>query len=319
MKHSWGNVLEQERAKEILTNFFDSRRVPHAFIFFGPDGVGKFFTALQYSQMLYSYYSDEIRTIAQKKIQELQEPYVKLIFPLPRAKGESSDDSSIEKLSKEQIIWLAEHYCKHGMPYLEHYNCFLRDIEEGKIKEYEERMGFLDIETTGFFADYDYMLSYAIKDRKTGKVFGRVLTPKEIKTGVFDKKLIEDFVKDIRQFDRIVVYNGTDYRFAIPFARTRALRWGIDFPSYREIYVNDGDGTVRQKLRLSRKKLGNVCGLLNIPAKEHAGNPNIWLLAGIGDREALKYVFEHNVEDVESLAQLYDRLEKFMLIGKRSI
>lgn len=136
MKHSWGNVLEQERAKEILTNFFDSRRVPHAFIFFGPDGVGKFFTALQYSQMLYSYYSDEIRTTAQKKIQELQEPYVKLIFPLPRAKGESSDDSSIEKLSKEQIeIIQSELSKKINNPY---YKISIEDANTIKINSIRE-------------------------------------------------------------------------------------------------------------------------------------------------------------------------------------
>jgi len=221
----------------------------------------------------------------------------------------------IRKLKKDEIIWLAEHYCRHSMPYLEHYNCYLKECPE-KAKE---KIGFLDIETTGFYADYDFMLSYCILDDETDTIYSGLITPKEIRKLIFDKRLVSDLVKDMRRFDRLVVYNGVDYRFDIPFARTRALRWGLDFPSYKEIVVNDVYGTVKQKLRLSRKKLANACGLLDIPVKQHPGDPNIWMRAAVGDREALDYVMIHNIEDVKSLKELYHRVEKFMMLGKRSI
>jgi len=221
----------------------------------------------------------------------------------------------IRKLKKDQIIWLGEHYCKHGVSYLEHYNCYLREHPEMD----KEKIGFLDIETTGFYADYDFMLSYCILDDDTNTIYSGLITPSEIKKLTFDKRLVKDLVKDMRRFDRLIVYNGVDYRFDIPFARTRALRWGLDFPSYREIFVNDVYGTVKQKLRLSRKKLANACGLLDIPAKEHTGDPNIWMRAAVGDKEALDYILVHNIEDVQSLKELYHKVEKFMLIGKRSI
>ena len=101
-------VNEQEKVKKILESIHNSRRVPHAFLFYGPEGVGKFFTSLQFAKLLYSDYGNGSNETILSKISQLQEPYIKLIMPLPRGKGESSDDSSIEKLSKEQLDNLKE-------------------------------------------------------------------------------------------------------------------------------------------------------------------------------------------------------------------
>lgn len=103
MNELWDSILDQKKVKENLNTIYVSRRVPHAFLFYGLDGVGKFFTAIQYAKLLYSNQPDEIKDIAVKKISLLQEPYVKMIFSLPRGKGETGEDSAIEKLSKEQI------------------------------------------------------------------------------------------------------------------------------------------------------------------------------------------------------------------------
>lgn len=223
----------------------------------------------------------------------------------------------IKRMKKDEIIWLAEHYCKHGMPYLEHYNCFL--AEKPKDSPFTEKVGVFDIETTGFQADYDFMLSYAIMDLDTKEVIANIIKPEEIKSLKFDKRLVTDLVKDLQKFDRIIVYNGADYRFDIPFARTRALRWGLDFPLYKDIYVNDVYLMVKAKLKMSRKRLANVCDLLEIPAKEHPGKPNIWMKAGVGDKKSLDYILVHNIEDVVSLRELYLKLRDFSSNGKRSI
>lgn len=101
MHDLWKEIFEQNRTKDILTRISDSRRVPHAFLFYGPSGVGKFFTAVNFAKFLSAQNSgdDSIR----KRISALQEPVVKYIFPLPRGKSESSDDSPFDKLSKDVL------------------------------------------------------------------------------------------------------------------------------------------------------------------------------------------------------------------------
>lgn len=142
MNNYWDNVLEQFKAKEILTNFFESRRVPHAFIFNGAEGVGKFNTALQYAKILYSQFPDNIQQLALKKINNLQEPYVKIIFPLPRAKGETAEDSSIDKLSLDQIESIQkEIFKKIENPY---YKIYLEDANTIKINSIREIRKFIN-------------------------------------------------------------------------------------------------------------------------------------------------------------------------------
>lgn len=97
----WENVCEQTRAVEILNRFIKSRRVPHALIFYGSEGVGKFNTALNFAEAIYKEYSPDIHHI--EKIQKLREPYIKLITPLPRGKGETPDDSPTAKLTQNQV------------------------------------------------------------------------------------------------------------------------------------------------------------------------------------------------------------------------
>ncbi len=235
----------------------------------------------------------------------------------------------VRRLTKSQILWLAEHYCKHRVTFLEHYNCFLNSKWSKENTLWKERVGYLDIETTGFDAAYDYMLSWAIlpepkkegfSDTKLAKtVLGRTLTPKEIKTYVLDRKLVEELVEALKGFDRIVVFNGVDYRFDIPFARTRALRWGIEFIPHRGIFVEDVYLFAKQKLKMSRRRLKDLCSLFGISAKQHPGEPNLWIKASLGDAEALKYLWKHNVEDVISLYKLYSKLYDYMLHGNRSI
>ncbi len=99
----WDPIFEQERAKLILSRIYKERRVPHAFLFTGANGVGKFFTALQFSKLLNGSSSNYESESVIHKISLLQEPYVKLILPLPRGKGESAEDSATEKLSKDVI------------------------------------------------------------------------------------------------------------------------------------------------------------------------------------------------------------------------
>jgi uncharacterized protein YprB with RNaseH-like and TPR domain len=181
-----------------------------------------------------------------------------------------------------------------------------------------EKVGYFDIETTGLNANWDYIISYALKiDDKT---YGRSLTKEEVLDyNVLDRKLIQEFNEVIKGLDRLVVYWGKDRRHDVPFIRTRALRWGIDFPLYKDILVTDCYDIVKGKLRLHRNRLENVCDFLGIPSKEHRLDAAIWQKAKLGDKRSLKYIWDHNREDVVSLKGVYERVKDFSANTKTSI
>lgn len=103
MNDLWSEVYGQKQAKEILEKLIVMRRVPHALIFSGKEGIGKFFTAIQFSKILYSNINHPKLDSILHSITNLQEPYIKLITPLPRGKNELTDDSAVDKLTKDQI------------------------------------------------------------------------------------------------------------------------------------------------------------------------------------------------------------------------
>ena len=138
----------------------------------------------------------------------------------------------IGRLKKDELVRYIKGHCRHRHSYIDHPNCFLTE------NNIAERVGFFDIETTGLFGNWDYIISFALKIGD--KVYGRSLTPVEvIDYATLDKNLIEEFSELIRKLDRIVVYWGKDRRHDLPFIRTRALKWNIYFPEYRDVFVTD--------------------------------------------------------------------------------
>lgn len=105
----FSEIVEQEKAKTILEKIYQSRRVPHAFLFYGKEGVGKFNTAVQFAKLLNSGVNLlNLNSALDDKISSLREPYIKLILPLPRGKGEGGDDSPFDKLPKEVIETISQ-------------------------------------------------------------------------------------------------------------------------------------------------------------------------------------------------------------------
>ena len=222
----------------------------------------------------------------------------------------------IRRLRKSDLEYLATHYCRHGHQFISHYPCFLR--EKPKDSPFQERVGFFDLETSGLAADFAFIFSYALRD-DGGKLYGRVLRPEEIKSGKFDKNLVNEMCRDLRNFDRVVVHYGGDRRFDCPFARTRAIKHGADFPLYKDIYVSDTWLIAKNKLKLRSNKLGVICEFFGISAKEHPLTPDIWQTACAGNKKSLGYIWTHNVEDVDSMRKVYHLLENYTHKNKVSI
>ena len=97
-----------------------------------------------------------------------------------------------------------------------------------------------------------------------------------------DKKVVEQFCRDVTNFDTLVVYYGKDrggrwQRHDIPFLRTRAARWGVKgFPEWKQIKVIDLFDIVSGKFKLSKRSLANACRLFGIKAKGLPFNQEIW-------------------------------------------
>ena len=139
------DIVEQEKAKAILTRIYESRRVPHAFLFCGKDGVGKFNTAIQFAKLLNTgEEQSDFNTALNAKISSLNEPYIKLIMPLPRGKGEGGDDSAFDKLSKEIIENVTQEIKKKAAnPY---HKISIEDANTIKISSIREVKKFVSVQ-----------------------------------------------------------------------------------------------------------------------------------------------------------------------------
>ena len=243
-----------------------------------------------------------------------------------------------EKMNKSHMLWLATVRCQaHGVTYIQHPNCYFQDLESGKIPQtidQEERIGFLDIEASNLKGTFGYMFSYCIK-KLDGEVISRVVLPRDIQHSDqwLDRGLCIQFCKDVHQFDRLVVYWGKDWRYDVPFLRTRTLYWkqialrdgdtevakALDFPEYMELYVEDLFDTVKKKFRLHNNRLATFCRFMNIESKGHPLDPEVWNRALAGFQDALEYIVTHNIEDVHSTDQAWKITRNFVNRPRTSI
>lgn len=208
----------------------------------------------------------------------------------------------VGRLKKSEINWLAKHKCVHSHSYLEHYSCYI------KSNPLQQRIGFVDIETSNLSADYGIMFCYCILDDKTNKILHRIVTKKELEKNL-DREVVKQCIKDLSTFDRVVTYYGS--KFDLPFIRSRALYWGLDFPGFGQINHDDIYYTVKHKFRLSRSRMENACRtLLGSTEKNHI-NANYWIRALQGDKQSLDYILDHCRRDVRDLKRLHDKIIGF--------
>jgi uncharacterized protein YprB with RNaseH-like and TPR domain len=217
---------------------------------------------------------------------------------------------NIANLKKEEIVKRFNFKCTHGHNGLEHPTCYAKD---NRIKE---SIGIVDIETSNLKANWGFVFSYCLKS-EDGALIKRILTAKEIKDGIYDKELMRQFCIDVRKFDRLIGYYSA--RFDIPFLRTRALYHGLDFPIFKEIKHTDLYDITKRKLSLHSKRLQVVADFFGIKSKGHPMNPSVWFKAMAGDEKALKWIMIHNIEDVDTTLELWNRLNDYSRITDTSI
>lgn len=104
MKDFWNGIYGQQNARGVLSNLILTKKIPHALLFNGPNGVGKDFIALRFAQAVNA--SNESLSNPEKvinSITNLNEPYIKFIAPLPRGRNETDTSGPLEKLSNDEI------------------------------------------------------------------------------------------------------------------------------------------------------------------------------------------------------------------------
>lgn len=205
-------------------------------------------------------------------------------------------------MKKDEIVWLSRHKCEHGHSFLSHYQCYLR---ENPLKE---KIGYFDIEASNLNANFGIIFTYCIKTGGKDEILERTVTKKELST-CLDKKVVEQCVKDLQKYDKIIGYYSA--RFDIPYVRSRALYNGLDFPAYGEIIHEDLYDNIKRKFRLNSNRLETACRfLLGHSDKTHL-NSDYWIKALQGDKESLDYIVDHCRKDVIDLEKLHKRVEIF--------
>ena len=100
-------IIGQSKAKNLLTQFINASKIPHALIFTGAEGVGKENAAIKFAQAV-NFDTGNQNNLISSKISQLAEPYIKYIIPLPRGKNETESSSPTEKLSDEEVELLQQ-------------------------------------------------------------------------------------------------------------------------------------------------------------------------------------------------------------------
>lgn len=102
----WKDLLGQQRIKSILSNTYLKKRIPHALLFHGPDGVGKDAAAAEFAMLMNcespvegSEACGECKSC--KDISGLRPPLMRFITALPTGKNESEDKDPLLTLEQE--------------------------------------------------------------------------------------------------------------------------------------------------------------------------------------------------------------------------
>lgn len=219
---------------------------------------------------------------------------------------------------KKFVLDLLTFKCSHGHTGLSHYNCYLK--EKGEV----ERTGYIDIETSNLHGNFGIMLSYCILDGSTDKILGRHITPKELRAKekgkpTLDKYIVKDCIEDMLKFDRLVVHYGGDMRFDLPFLRTRAIKWGLEFPEYGTLKLTDTYPMAKRKLRLNSNRQNVITELYEGISDKTRVIGDLWTQAIQGDLKALKEIYRHNEIDVRELKKNHEKLSPYVRQTNTSI
>jgi len=195
-------------------------------------------------------------------------------------------------------------------------------LERGKDNALKTlRVGYLDIESSDLRADWGYMLTWYIKTEGKNEYYSARIKQSEILSGQFDKRITIELLEALKNYDIVWTHYGSDWRFDVPFIRTRAFAHELQdqLPKRMDLFVKDTYPIVKKKLKLSSNRLANILEILNIKEKKSPVSPKLWQLARIGNEAALDYVDNHNKRDVQVLEKVHQKIRSIDDTPLRSV
>jgi DNA polymerase III subunit delta' len=107
MMNTWDIVIGQRHAKTLLTKAREQDRLAHAYLLWGPEGVGKSVLALEFAKILLCEQGkDDACGICPscRKMATLQHPNLKFVFAMPGGEGKKNGDGdSLETELRDEI------------------------------------------------------------------------------------------------------------------------------------------------------------------------------------------------------------------------
>lgn len=113
----WDTVIGQDRVKRLLVRVIEQHRLPHAFLFYGAEGVGKDAMAIELARVLNCERQGTEACgvcLSCRQMASLQHPYVKLVFALPVGKNEGAGDPPLDSLSNDEVKLIQEQLLLKG-------------------------------------------------------------------------------------------------------------------------------------------------------------------------------------------------------------
>lgn len=192
---------------------------------------------------------------------------------------------------------------------------YIRNLDKSAQLE-EEVIGVFDIETSNLKADVGYMLSWAMYYPNEDRMVSDVITKRDVSTFSLDKRICKTLVKELENLTLLLGFYST--KFDIPYARTRCLMNGLDFPGYGTLRHLDVFYAARGKVATRRKSLGIIAEALGLDEKTHEPLP-VWNKARLGDKEALAKLLAYNENDCRITWAVYEALQKYGKYSSKSI
>lgn len=188
------------------------------------------------------------------------------------------------------------------------------------------KIAYLDIETSGLSADFDFMITYCmlIRDVKSGKTSikkGRISTDdlkRAKKLGDadrIDELLIMKLMEDLSDIDCIIVHWGIGkHRHDIPFIRSRmAINKISGFPKHRMVRFGDTQKWSSQIHRLRNNGLATIADAYGLSTHKTPVKTKDWKKATLfADRKAIDYILDHNIKDCIITYKVHKHLENYV-------
>lgn len=160
-----------------------------------------------------------------------------------------------------------------------------------------------DIEASNLKADYGIVLAFGYKF--VGEESANVLLisdfPKYKKDKTDDSAILKKAIEVMESADIWVTYYGK--HFDIRFIKARMMYHGLGYlPNIQHVDLYDHAKT---HMLLSSGKLANVADFLKLPTEKTRIDGRLWVKAMSGDKQALEYIRDHCLRDVQLTEELY--------------